>query len=44
MRRARRQVGEESVSDALSRNVTRILEGLLKDYDETERPSYKSGN
>ena len=35
--------GEESLSKAVSRNITLILEDLLKDYDKTERPSYKEG-
>ena len=41
--RASRGVGEESLSKAVSRNITMILEDLLKDYDKTERPSYKEG-
>ena len=40
-RRAKRE--ESSVSEAISSNITRILEGLLKDYDKTERPSYPYG-
>ena len=32
-----------SVSDALSSNITEILESLLKDYDKTERPAYNKG-
>ena len=39
----RRTKREESVSDAISSNITRILEGLLKDYDKTERPGFKTG-
>ena len=31
----------EDLSDALSQNITMILEDLLKDYDKTERPTYK---
>ena len=42
--RSSRQVGEESLSKAVSKNITRILEDLLKDYDNTERPSFKDGN
>ena len=41
--RASRGIGEESLSKAVSRNITMILEDLLKDYDKTERPSYKEG-
>ena len=40
-RRAKRE--ESSVSEAISSNITRILEGLLKDYDKTERPGFKTG-
>ena len=32
-----------SVSDALSSNITEILETLLKNYDKTERPFYRKG-
>ena len=32
-----------SVSDALSSNITKILESLLQDYDKTARPSYAKG-
>ena len=42
-RRKRMAKREESVSDAISSNITRILEGLLKDYDKTERPGFKTG-
>ena len=38
-----RQAGEESLSKAVSKNITSILEDLLKDYDKTERPSFKDG-
>ena len=43
--RSPRQVmtGEDSLSKAVSANITRILEDLLKDYDKTERPSYNEG-
>ena len=43
--RSSRQVmtGEDSLSKAVSANITRILEDLLKDYDKTERPSYNEG-
>ena len=34
---------EDSVSDALSQNITMILEDLLMDYDKTERPAFKTG-
>jgi hypothetical protein len=34
---------DSNMAEQLSKNVTKILEGLLKDYDKTERPSYKSG-
>ena len=40
-RRAKRE--ESSASEAISSNITRILEGLLKDYDKTERPGFKTG-
>ena len=42
-RRRSTSKSEESVSDAISSNITRILEGLLKDYDKTERPGFKTG-
>ena len=42
-RRSSRQAGEESLSKAVSKNITRILEDLLKDFDKTERPSFKEG-
>ena len=42
-KRSSRGIGEESLSKAVSKNITRILEDLLKDYDKTERPSYKEG-
>jgi len=29
--------------DALSKNITLILEDLLKDYDKTERPAFATG-
>jgi hypothetical protein len=31
------------MSKTLSKNITRILEELFKDYDKTERPSIKYG-
>ncbi len=34
---------DASLAEQLSKNVTKILEGLLKDYDKTERPSFKKG-
>ena len=37
------QTGEESLSKAVIKNITRILEDLLKDYEKTERPSVKDG-
>ena len=42
-KRSSRGIGEESLSKAVSKNITRILEDLLKDYDKNERPSYKEG-
>ena len=33
----------ESLSKAVSANITRILEDLLKNYDKTERPSFQDG-
>ena len=42
--RERREVGQEEVltlTQTLSKNVTRILEELLMDYDQTERPPSK---
>ena len=42
-KRPSRQIGDDSLSKAVSKNITRILEDLLKDYDKTERPSYKEG-
>ena len=38
-----RRVKREDISAALSKNITMILEDLLKDYDKTERPSFKQG-
>ena len=38
-----RGIGEDSLSKAVSKNITMILEDLLKDYDKTERPSYNEG-
>ena len=38
--RVKRQNDE---GDALSQNITMILEDLLKDYDKTERPAFKTG-
>ena len=40
-RRVKRTDG--SMAEQLSKNVTKILEDLLKDYDKTERPSFKTG-
>ena len=31
------------LSQVSLKNITSILEDLLKDYDKTERPSYKDG-
>lgn len=44
-RYVKRRVKREptSVSDALSSNITQILESLLKEYDKTERPFYAKG-
>ena len=39
----RRRVKREDISAALSKNITMILEDLLKDYDKTERPAFKQG-
>ncbi len=39
----RRRVKREDISAALSKNITMILEDLLKDYDKTERPAFKKG-
>ena len=35
--------GEDNLSKAVSANISAILEELLEDYDETERPSFKEG-
>ena len=35
--------GEDTLSKAVSANITKILEDLLQDYEKTERPSYKEG-
>ena len=35
--------GGNTLSKAVSANITRILQDLLEDYDKTERPSYKEG-
>ena len=43
-RRGRQRVKREDISAALSKNITMILEDLLKDYDKTERPAFKQGN
>ena len=37
------RVKREDISAALSKNITRILEELLKDYDKTERPDFSKG-
>ncbi|XP_023328188.1 gamma-aminobutyric acid receptor alpha-like [Eurytemora carolleeae] len=37
--RRRRDLEQDSIREELSRNVTAILEDLLKNYDKTERPS-----
>ena len=37
------RVKREDISAALSENITMILEALLKNYDKTERPSFKQG-
>ena len=42
-KRLGRGIGEDSLSKAVSKNITMILEDLLKDYDKTERPSYNEG-
>ncbi|XP_059080486.1 uncharacterized protein LOC131878512 [Tigriopus californicus] len=38
-----RRVRRQEDDDAFSKNITKILEDLLKDYDKTERPSFRSG-
>ena len=38
-----KRVKREDISAALSKNITMILEDLLKDYDKTERPAFKQG-
>ena len=43
LREKRRTKREHSLSEAFSRNITMILEDLLKDYDKTERPSFQKG-
>ena len=40
---SKRRVKREDFSAALSKNITMILEDLLRGYDKTERPSYKQG-
>ena len=42
-KRRQRRVKREDISAALSKNITMILEDLLKDYDKTERPAFKQG-
>ena len=42
-RGGRQRVKREDISAALSKNITMILEDLLKDYDKTERPAFKQG-
>ena len=42
-RQPRASASADSLSKAVSSNITSILESLLKDYDKTERPSYQSG-
>ena len=37
------RVKRDDEGDALSKNITMILEDLLKDYDKTERPAFKTG-
>ena len=43
-RRQKRRTKREptSVSEALSSNITEILETLLKNYDKTERPNMRN--
>ena len=38
-----RQKRDDEMNDALSKKTTLILEDLLKDYDKTERPTFKTG-
>ena len=42
-REKRRTKREHSLSEAFSRNITRILEDLLENYDKTERPAFQEG-
>ena len=42
-KKRRQRVKREDISAALSKNITMILEDLLKDYDKTERPAFKQG-
>ena len=42
-RQTRASSSADSLSKAVSSNITNILESLLKDYDKTERPSYQNG-
>ena len=42
-RQSQSRVKREDISAALSENITMILEDLLKNYDKTERPSFKQG-
>ena len=42
-RKRSKRVKREDISAALSKNITMILEDLLKDYDKTERPAFKQG-
>ena len=41
--KSRRVKRESEESAALSKNITKILEDLLRGYDKTERPSFKQG-
>ncbi|XP_040574267.1 gamma-aminobutyric acid receptor subunit alpha-1 isoform X2 [Lepeophtheirus salmonis] len=42
-RQSKKSKEKETISDTLSKNITMILEDLLKNYDKTERPSFRKG-
>ena len=43
VRQPRASSSSDSLSKAVSSNITNILESLLKNYDKTERPSFQNG-
>ena len=43
VRQTRASSSSDSLSKAVSSNITNILESLLKNYDKTERPSFQNG-